>query len=255
MDQFTAMDVARMARSLTKELESAGLTDIKVLTAGDEVLRLYKEAGRGRDIPQLAFREDAAETCSQFRGATWIFGQDEWGVGIMIAFNRIDLGNGTLADHLENNGALYLVDDIPVADPNPRVFASPARRLSGTACYLGEAWFREDRPGIPGYRGRGLARQVIRLGMAMAYLNFRPSFMFGLAPDYVAEKGIALQYGHYQVYPLGAVWPRLDGELDEVYLCITDEGDYIDLFREPVRRRELVEDFGRYKQEPFALVG
>ena len=254
MEQFTPRDVALLVRSLMKELRDAGMEDVRVLSAGEEALELYRTASRGRRFPQLAFREEAVDTCPGIRKATWMFGMDRYGIAVMLAFNRIDLGEETLAQHLEQHGALYLVEDIPVLHPNPRVYAGPAHRLTGTACYLGEAWFREDRPEAKGFRGLGLSRQVIRLGMAMAYLNFRPTFMFGLAPPKIAESGIALRYGHYQVYPLGAVWPRADGELDEVFLCVTDENDYTDLFGEAMRRRILLDDFRSYQQESLVSV-
>jgi len=238
MDRFNLATVVRVVGALFKDLEDLGL-EVRYMSAGMEADALFSTADRNRGIPQMIFRNEAERICPDVMGGFWLFGVDAHGIGVIQAFSGLDFGEGSLAEHLTRYGEIYLVDGIPAVDPNPVVRTGAAHRLTGRGCYFGETWFRPERAEVPGYRKLGLTSRVLRLAMGLAYLTFRPSFMYGFAEEQVARRGYTLRYGHFQTYPHGGIWVRPDGTVDDLWLTFTDALDYGDLFGEFARDRKI----------------
>lgn len=243
--------VTHIVRCLREELAGHGIKHVEVLAPGPQVAELYT-VRRDRDTPQMAFSSEALSPPYPVHGAFWIFGHDNFGVAVMMAFNFIKLGRKTLAEHLKENGPLYTLAKDRVIDPVPKVYASPAYRLSGSCTYIGEGWFRTDGEEGPSYRGKGLSRIMMPFGIALAYLTYEPDFVFGLASPKEAEKGVTLRFGLFQSHPAGAVWTCEDGEVHD-YLVLTKQKDYSDLFGLLARRYNIVDGFGGDEQADAAV--
>lgn len=137
----------------------------------------------------------------------WIKGTDEDGEVVHLqAVSLQDLGAATLAEHLHGRRVAYAPPGVEV-DLDRSVFsaAEASRRITGKVCYHGELWLKG---GPNGYRGHGLTCALPRLALALAYLEWAPSFMFGLVHPLAACKGLAAREGYMHLEPRGILWQR-----------------------------------------------
>lgn len=171
-------------------------------------LQELTETLEGRDplTPIFDWRESGVSGENAF----WIQGSDERGEVVLMQAARIDdLGNKSLAEHIQENRDLMLTPSIK-ADPRTSVFDGCyyLTEITGRVVYAGETWISPVGP----YRGKGLASVCSRMAFGLSLLRWRPDYMYGLTSKMLALKGIAAKYEYYHTHPYGVRWKRKDGE-------------------------------------------
>ena len=137
----------------------------------------------------------------------WIKGTDDNGEIVHVQAVRYDDLTGTnLAREYENLSAFY-IDPLVSAEKTEwcKSFAPIAKRITGPVCYHGEMWLRD---GENGFRGKGLSQLLPRLAMALALIQWNPSFMFGFGYGKLINNGVMLQYGYSHFQPSVIHWHR-----------------------------------------------
>ncbi len=132
------------------------------------------------------------------------------------AMRRLRLG-GTLADYLSAQFRKFPPPGLEVDFSRSRYRPGPgARRISGTACYHGEAWIR---PGDDSFRGTGIIGPLARFAMASALLRWSPDYIFGFISEGLAFRGLVEREGYMHTDPGALKWKLSDGEVLHGYLC------------------------------------
>ena len=203
------------------------VNELKIASFLIKVVELAREAGVRlemqtdfRRLQELADSLDGREPLSPIfdwrkggvseDNAFWIQGTNEQGEVVLMQAARIDdLGNKSLAEHIRDNRDLIHTPYFK-ADTKNSIFDSCyyLTEITGRVVYAGETWITPKGP----YRGRGLASVCSRMAFGLSLLRWRPDYMYGLATQALALKGIAAKYEYYHTHPLGVRWKRADGE-------------------------------------------
>ena len=190
-------------RSIQRIAEHHGIT-IEVSCDFAAFRRLRMEQP---DRPPLSPIFDSQVSDLNGSNGFWIKGID--GNGDLVHLQAVclkNLGRAKLAEHLHEHRVAYAPPGVAVDPERSRFAASDAsRRITGKVCYHGELWLKG---GPNGYRGHGLTCALPRLALALAYLEWAPSFMFGLVHPLAACKGLAAREGYMHLEPRGILWQR-----------------------------------------------
>jgi len=131
----------------------------------------------------------------------WIQGSDSKGKIVHTQAARyFDIDSESMAQQFYENMALNFMrlegTDKTCSDADCPMMHE---RIQGLVCYHGEIWLDSK------YRGKGLSKYLPRLLMALAFVKWSPSYIFGLIPEKLANCGIGTQYGYFHIEPNGFV--------------------------------------------------
>lgn len=142
---------------------------------------------------------------SDITSGFWLIGEKDGAPVHIQALRFWDLGAQSLADHVGRHARLYCDPTEIEIDPRSTIVRNAeAGGLYGTAFYQGQLWLDPslrsiEIDGIP--LGRGI---LPKLGMLVATMSHDIDFMYGIAADPAAQKGLVSSYGYYSISP-GAV--------------------------------------------------
>lgn len=226
------LKVVRFVLGVTDAARNAGVhiemrTDFRRLQELTEKLD-----GRDPVSPIFDWRKSGINGAHGF----WIEGTDKKGDVVLMQAARLDdLGNKTLAEHIQENRDLIHTPYFK-ADTKNSIFNSCyyLSEITGRVVYAGETWISPNGP----YRGKGLASICSRMAFGLSLLRWRPDYMYGLATHDLALKGIAAKYEYYHTHPLGVRWKRADGDglVDEwvTWMTARDLADVTRAYDRPV---------------------
>ncbi len=149
------------------------------------------------------------------------------------AIRRLRLG-GTLADYLSSQFRKYPPPGMEIDFSRSRYRPGPgARRISGTACYHGEAWIK---PGDATFRGTGIIGPLARFTMASALLRWSPDFIFGFISEGLAYRGLVEREGYMHTDPGALAWKLPEGETLHGFMCWMSREDMDHMMEMSVER-------------------
>lgn len=138
--------------------------------------------------------------------AFWVKGVDREGTVVHLQAFRLDRIDDSLADAMAN----WLVPLYRSSGHDPRAAASGlspspiARGIAGKVAYHGELWIKARS----GKGMIGLSDLLPRLGLVMAYLKWRPDWVYGLVAGRKACSGLATRWGYTMTQPGVLCWER-----------------------------------------------
>lgn len=141
----------------------------------------------------------------------WIKGTNNDGDVVHIQAVRYDDLTGTnLARECENLTSFYFDPKISAEDDEwCKSYAPIAKQITGPSCYHGEVWLRKgEGKNDSGFRGKGLASLLARLGMAIALLKWNPNYIYGYVYPALILNGVMANYGYSHFQPSVLQWHR-----------------------------------------------
>ncbi|SFS16611.1 hypothetical protein [Yoonia litorea] len=197
---MSARSVFKMAKNVSlivRELEDAGMR----IELGDDfaTYRAYRSNCAGRSIDFPIF--DAATSFIDASNGFWICGFDKNDQLVHTqAVRLLDLGDLTLAEHLDTHRHKYIVAD-STPDPDQTFFRGPEalRLVTGRVGYCGDFWLAPQ--GLGGPRSQGATSLLARLVFEVMEKTWRPDFAFAFVPKQLAAKGAHLRYGYSHCEP------------------------------------------------------
>lgn len=158
--------------------------------------------------------------------AFWVKGESPAGEVVHIqAVRRLDLGEHTLVDHFHEFKRLYAFPGFGIDLDATEVRDSwLAQTITGVCAYHGEIWIRKD------YRNQNLGQSLPRLAVALAQLEWQPSFMYGFVVPELALRGITQRYGYCHVHPVPFIWRNKQGDLArKIWLVMMKAAEFMDI--------------------------
>ncbi len=199
-----------------------------ILSWHQDFSALQQIAAQLEDRPGVQPYFDITKSETSERNAFWLKGLNRAGEVVHIqAVRRIDLGEMTLADHLDRFRRLYTVPGFDIdLDESDVMPVRLAREITGVCCYHGEIWVRRD------FRRLNLGEALPRLAVAIAQIQWQPRYMYGLIIPQLAFKGMTTRYGYCHVHPSPFVWKNSSGNVvRKVWLVMMESCEFFDLIR------------------------
>jgi hypothetical protein len=237
----------RMAR-LTSLIEESGLT-LKVGSDFLEYRRLRSQFTPERPLYPMF---DAASSYVDASNAFWVGLFDDRGTLVHTqALRCIDLGQDTLAVHLEKHHMKYVT---PGATPEPQgaifTVSNGADTITGRACYLGEFWLCRDYGEL---RGTGMTTLLSRLSFELSYEAWRPDYQWALIEAKHAVSGLHARYGYVHAAP--GQWLDAGGTVfSDEWLLWMSHDDIQALIRTPVETIPKILDQQAEKRRTIAIL-
>lgn len=217
-NSFDVLKAVRYANSLAFDVEADGLA-ISVSNDFHDFKRACEPLDRGPPYP--LFDPDRSEVLEG--NAFWIKCTSGDRIVHTQALRLLDLGEVTLTDHFERLKHLYEPPTRQVDHAKSDfALAELADTITGRVCYHGEIWIDSE------FRGNQLILSLARLGITLAFLQWRPACIWGFTFDQTTMKGMTAQFGYWQISPYGIRWRDSNGDLvQDQWLCKASRSDIL----------------------------
>lgn len=156
------------------------------------------------------------------KDAFWICGFDADGELVQTqAAHLLDLRKSTISNHIKLHVANYFPKVPDLIHSSIKAKLGPkASKIQGMIAYHGEMWL------APGYRDKGTAALVTRLGILLVVQEWNPDAMFGLMNWSLACSGFNMRIGYLHSEPMTLGWERRsNGAEHQVWLVYLERED------------------------------
>lgn len=244
--------VANFIASAAMMVDELGIT----LESGTD-FSVYKTelqglAGRGALIPVF----DPDSTTFDENDAFWIIGRDDnQEIVHTQAVRMFDLGKDHLAAFLEPRMEEFTPTTWAFDEELSDFVAAPGSlEVKGKVCCHGEFWIKG---GPQGFRTKGLAIFLTRLGMALSAMKWSPDYVFALMQSLTICKGLAARAGFLHTAQTNLYWEVPDyPENLEVWMTWVSRNDINYLMKIPPEKlcRQLTgKDFTKTPSRPAKI--
>ena len=211
--------------TIQNRVQSLGI-NLEVVSDFEELLDITRTSS---EIPPLYPMFDPSASFVSPENGFWIKGTNANGEIVHTqALRLLDLGAGSLADHMRLHRLKYIVQGDTTEPDHGLLSASPAaNKITGSVAYHGQIWLRG---GPNGCRGMGLSALLPRFAMALCLMEWPVEYVFGFMDPRLACKGLQAQYGYAHIEPEN--WLTPDGaNAREYWLAWTAREDIAHLMR------------------------
>ncbi len=213
------LDVARFLEQERAAVEAVGLS-IELRDDFDE-LRSNCEGSGGKGKLSEPFHPAFMDVTAA--NGFWICGCTKKGKVRHVQAVRLDsLGQTSAGEFWTRN--LRRIHDVQVGTNH----CPAAYQMTGRVAYHGEMWIAPKR------RRRGLAARLARIAQAVAYLRWKPDFMYGFVSNRLVQSGFPAQEGYQNMQPNAIDWIDVPNDINrDDWMVWNSRQDQEWLFRQP----------------------